>query len=91
MIGTRICKCMEVGEKGRDSKGWYIVLNSLNSELVRSRVGDEIFYTENKKLILSKIESVKKRLSAGGKISLKPKNCIVNLTYQDRTSKAQKQ
>jgi len=84
MIGIRICKCMKVGEKGRDSKGWYIVLNSLNSELVRARVGDDIFYTENKRLILAKIESVKKKLTTCGKISPKPKNCIVNAEYQNR-------
>jgi len=87
MINQKKCKFREIGEKGKDQDGWFIILRSLNSELIKARVGDDIFHkcgSLNGRLVLSKINGIKKRLSTGGKLQPKPKNCIVDLTYQNR-------
>ena len=78
---------MKIGEKSKYIDGWYIVLRALHSNLIKARVGDDIFYTQNGRLVLSKIESIKKKLNAGGKVSPKPENCIVDFPFQDRVLK----
>ena len=74
-----------VGDKSKDTEGWFIILNSLNSNLVKARVGDEIFYTTcNSGVRLSKITAIKKKLDVGGKYPIKPSKCIVKLNYVRR-------